>query len=182
METPGAAFLTMIMDRLQTVEEQNTQMKRVIEELQPIRDALLFTLHVRPGDKYKTFSDGMAIIWRIGDVPTMSWHPRDFYYPGTPLDDVHENATMFFGMKTLVFMTHEHYIEKKLSISIGQSGIKTTFGSFFRQVNNIVNEQKAFEVFAYARGRQYKGLHWETTLADTPTLCVSKWPIEQRHK
>ena len=177
METPEAAFVTMIMERLREVEEHNAVLLRqhvlMQSSIQNMRDALLWTLHVVPVERYMKFSDDVGIVWRLGDAPCMK---KVWSNPVKPLDEPHDNATMFFGRKTLIFArrpAHVRGTEVYKSVQLGAVGEKTTFGNFWRRVNEIVCNEAANDKCVCTRGRQYLGLDNLTIHEHRLTMSVS---------
>ena len=113
METDSAAFITLLMDRLQTVEaaqqafQDTSQQIRLglqdvlvaNEHLEQRVVALESSLHLEVGST--SFNDGF--ISRLGFTLRPDWleHPLDTSYRH-PLDALHYNATAFYHSSTVL--------------------------------------------------------------------------------
>ncbi len=112
METDSAAFITMLMDRLQTVEAAQQEFQDTHEQLQQeLQDVLIanehleqrvvaleISLHLELGST--SFNDGFIL--RLGFTLRPDWleHPLDNSYRH-PLDALHYNATAFYHSSTV---------------------------------------------------------------------------------
>lgn len=112
METHSAAFITMLMDRLQTVEAAHQEFQETNEQLQrELQDVLIAnehleqrvlalesSLHLELGSS--SFNDGFIL--RLGFTLRADWleHPLDTSYCH-PLDALHYNATAFYHSSTV---------------------------------------------------------------------------------
>ncbi len=63
MESAQAAFISMVMDRLQALEQENVTTKARVKQ----HDRMVCcTPHVVSGDGFKYFDDEHLILWRLG--------------------------------------------------------------------------------------------------------------------
>lgn len=91
MEDQQAAFIRMLMDRLQTLEQQGVEQARAFADLAAKVDSVLPAVLFPP---YKQFTDGYELVWKLGDVPMMK-------KPGARLellDARHASAFLFSSM------------------------------------------------------------------------------------
>ena len=112
METDSAAFITMLMDRLQTVEAAQQELQDTNEQLQQeLQDVLVanehleqrvvaleISLHLELGNT--SFNDGFIL--RLGFTLRPDWleHPLAKSHRH-PLDALHYNATAFYHSSTV---------------------------------------------------------------------------------
>ncbi len=112
METDSAAFVTMLMDRLQTVEaaqqalqDTNEQLQRELQDVLIANEhlgqrvvALESSLHLEIGSA--SFNDGFILCLGFTLRPDWLQHPLDATYR-RPLDALHYNATAFCHISTV---------------------------------------------------------------------------------
>ena len=112
METDSAAFITMLMDRLQTVEAAQQELQDTNQQLRlELQDVLVANEHLEQrlvalesslqlelGST--SFNDGFIL--RLGFTLRPDWleHPLDTSYRH-PLDALHYNATAFYHSSTV---------------------------------------------------------------------------------
>ena len=123
MEDSQGAFLNMVMDRLHVLEDDNQALQK---EVQEHKQALRLTPHVVPNTLYRFFSDGSEIFWELGETPMID---NKSGLNRKPLLEEHEKATMFYGRQ-------DFWMYGALRIWIGTACRRTTFGEFYRVVND----------------------------------------------
>ena len=105
MEDSSARFVTMVMDRLQAVEEQNMTLQDENKKLSGMVSALSQTLCLK--DDLMTFTDGTSLCPAFGEGVAFLWPCENLSYFSDlremPLDPLHANATAFYGRIALDF-------------------------------------------------------------------------------
>jgi hypothetical protein len=94
MESPQAAFITMMMDRLHEIETKYDSLKMDVIDLRAENAAMREErdrLHLTPASNYTEFSDGARLVWRIDADPWQDG-PQGKGYIWGPLDEAHKNA------------------------------------------------------------------------------------------
>ena len=177
METAEAGFVAMLMDRMQALEQHNQSLSDQVQALQrrclDYDHRLSRTLHVRLG--WPGFSDDCSIEWKLGQPPLMVVHETDDVGARleVPLDEAHEQATMFYGsMVVSMSSTESHQAAFDCMKVPGHIGHRTTFGEFWRAVNGWINQATDGSIASLAKGHMYDGLDWTHT---TPGNFRLKW-------
>lgn len=140
METAEAGFVAMLMDRLQALEQHNQSLSDQVQALQrrclDYDHRLSCTLHVKLGGP--GFSDDCRIEWELGQPPLMVVHETDDVGARLemPLDEAHEQATMFYGSIFVSMSSAEsdQFVFDCMKVP-GNKDHRTTFGEFWRAVN-----------------------------------------------
>ena len=138
MEDPTAQFLTMVMDRLQTLEAANTSLQHQVDSLQVTQcihaQALSLGLHVRL-DGGTELSDEACIHWEVGKpVATLVEMSDSEEWEEKVMDKEHEDATMFFGQYKVRWEDPPHPVE----FVVGKDGQRTTLKEFAETINRLV--------------------------------------------
>ena len=145
MDTPQAAFLGMVMDRLQALEERCDAQQKEMQELKVERAEmparLLMTLHVVP-DVSLRFSDGAFLHWEVGHSPKL--RIDDLHGDRVvPMDRQHREATMFHDAK---YVALTKSVTEQIRVSIGRAGERTTVASFTDVVNKLALREACLDV------------------------------------
>ena len=93
METTGAAFVAMLMDRL---EESRISWRATVSKLQQALDErapAVPPVYLMPHNGYLDYSIGFALSWKLLKVPEM-YDDRPFFAERKPLDAVHKEAVV----------------------------------------------------------------------------------------
>ena len=178
METTEAGFVTMLMDRLQALEQHNQSLSEQVQALQKRSEEhdhrLLCTLHVPLG--HARFSDGCSIEWELGQPPRMITTAAvgAEACTGVPLDEAHDQATMFHG---LVFVKISDGYESQSIIfsKFADQDHRTSFGEFWRAVNQWINSSEENSLVNLAKGCMYNGLDWTHTKPEFLRMIYYKY-------
>ena len=141
MESPQAAFVTMVMDRLHAVEEQNQSLAKENERLKVSVQQLQFGLYLK--ERMNTFSDGFLLLPGFGVCETKMQPPWVRYKwdcdQDLPLDERHADALAFVGKASFDFDCPDY--NKKLVL--GETGKRTTVVEFVTGVDAWCKEYLA---------------------------------------
>jgi hypothetical protein len=106
LETTEASFITMIMDRLHSLEADNDRLKRKVELLESNLDLRSPPITLLSHTAFNDFSDGWGLSWEILKEPTMINERIEGDNTGdadlVPLDDAHWNAVAFPCSTTII--------------------------------------------------------------------------------
>lgn len=171
METAQAGFVIMLMDRMQTLEhsnqllsESNKLLAQHVQALQKRSEEhnhmLSCTLHVKLGQDI--FSDGTDIVWMLGHTPQTTVYKHGTWHLSA-LNEAHDQATMFHGPKTVMFKFGHEFAFLCTVVDIGY---RTTFGGFWRDVNDYIGTARMGSVGQRLKGQMFQCLNWEYTKPD----------------
>lgn len=148
MEDTSAAFVSMVMDRLQAAEKccdlQQQDIDALRSENATMRERLLMTPHMCP-DSYTEYSEGEAMQWVVGHPPMMlvanpNAGPTNSGSKPVVAKEEHLNATMFCGRKSVKLPAANG---AQFFTTIGGAYTRTTMGSFTSKVNAMAKDCNA---------------------------------------
>lgn len=149
MEHSSAQFVTMVMDRLQAVEEQNIRLQDENKELISTVSALTQGLYLQKD--LTTFTDGAILCPAFGEGVATLWPQEHMSYfmdfRSTPLDPLHANATAFYGRIGFDFGFKEW---PKLLV-IGKDDERTTVYQY-SEIHAWCNQWKAVQPDTHVTG------------------------------
>lgn len=140
METPEAAFVSMVMERLAAVEKQNDELKNKVEILEAKLETHENQIYLTPHSMYKDFNDGWSLNWELLKEPTMVDERRivrdeitndDF----VPLDEAHWNAIVFPSHIWLQVGNFTHLNIYATRLKIGRVGEPVTLRILVRSTS-----------------------------------------------
>ena len=140
MEDTEAAFVSMIMERLHALEEENEAIRSRLEEYEVYHRK---TLHVDPSEDFYRFSDGMNIQWKIGDTPCLMDAEGDLQQ----LTAEHNRASMFVHRTKVLYRNR---CNRDYACAFVPS--KATFNTFWRQVNKHAKKHAPHHLGQYFGG------------------------------
>ena len=177
VDSAEAAFVSMLMDRLQALELTVASLQTQIESNEAhIRQCPYMTLeklHLLSGEAYSTFSDGTRLEWLLGSTPKIQSFRRSIgiFQDSRPIENPYEEAIMLSGY--LYINQNPAWVDEwgQSSIQVGGEGI-TTFGEFYRELNKWINGGHEYgRAVTTLQGKKYIGLEWE---ASTSAFCTIK--------
>lgn len=100
IQTPQAAFVNMMMERLHALESLTDRQQHELRFLRTALDARAPAITVTPESKYTKFSDGKNMCWEIGEQPVIFPNRSSFEnelgdVEMIPLDAAHQHAIIF---------------------------------------------------------------------------------------
>ena len=107
MDSVQDHFVSMIVDRLQALEETVDELRASNEQLRSQLNARSEAIHLTPYSRYTEFSDGFGFHWELMSqevgAPTMTDErlPQEGGGNEVPLDEKHWDAIVFPGRVTL---------------------------------------------------------------------------------
>ncbi len=162
-QDPTAAFLTMVMDRLQKVESENDGLRQRVIELETqqslFRETLRFTTHLRlNGCPY--LSDGTMLNWIIGQpVKINLWDDVICTYETSPLLKDYGDAFAMQGTFAVGYRTNGAHSKLTHYCFCGTFGKCTS-------VQKLVDEM-SLQVPSELRGKTVSGF-----------LMLNPWKLE----
>ena len=133
LETPAARFVTLLMDRLQSLEQQVQQMQSEASRCEC--PALKARIHALEQPMYLksdlfTFSDGLELQQSFGDEPARLYRPSELHYSyecnTSPLDNLHAKAVAFVDKMVFDFDYTPSPVPALGPLEIGTDGKITT--------------------------------------------------------
>lgn len=127
MESCEARFVTMVMDRLHAVEEENIVLAARLTALESglcLKDDLM------------TFNNGQTLLPAFGEGGDRLYNPTVFSWcsdpVSAPIDALHANAPAFYGPISFDF----GFLEWPHKLNLGQLNKFTTVGEYLQGMNN----------------------------------------------
>ncbi len=139
METTEAGFVTMVMDRLHALEEQNIELQKKNGEMSDLVSAMARCLYLK--DDLRTFNDGTMLSPAFGEGETEVWlnETQSLDLRSEVLDLLHANATAFYGQVDFGFE------ERPQRLVIGEPDKRTTVKEFTQGIDGWWKLWKAEE-------------------------------------
>ena len=97
MESVEDHFVSMIIDRLQALEQTVDELRASNELLRSELSTQTEEVHLMPHTRYTEFSDGYDLKWDLLKAPTMTDNREGGSGDPVPLDEKHWNAEVFPG-------------------------------------------------------------------------------------
>ncbi len=180
MEKPDAAFLNMVMDRLQDVEQQAQQHRTEMTDLRARltvleRPKLNFGV-IQPLEK--CFSDGSSMSWTLGEDARIFRRGEECALAPPHSDIVLSYETIHLGVRLADTQGMAWRAALVYLMLPGSAGRPVTLGGLVERVNVLVHERSGAE-FAGAHTwsiKQHGGIEWSLYVLPPFYTCTLGLP------
>ena len=177
MESVRDHFVSMFVDRLQTLEQRVDELQASNELLRSELSSKSEEVHLMPHSRYTEFSDGYGLHWDLWEAPTMTDNREgSVCAESVPLDEKHWNAVVFPGRSTIHILEADDTADKYWSsdrVSIGRVCQSVTVRELVEGVHSALRlHGNDGDEFGYYDGmlQSREAYHHDVK------LCVTRWP------